>query len=178
MKLSILICTIGGRERLLNRLLKMLERQTSKQVEILIEKDNREMTIGAKRNLLLEQAKGEYVCYIDDDDMVSGDYIPRILKALETNPDCCGIEGDLIRKDATYRFIHSIQYNSWFRKGGIYYRCPNHLNPVKRELALLVGFHNKRSRDEDGVYSLQLRPLLKTEVFIKEPIYFYKKDYR
>jgi len=173
MKLSILICTITGREDLLNRLLKMLERQTSKQVEILVEKDDKEMTIGTKRNRLLEQAKGEYVCYIDDDDMVSGDYIPRILKALETNPDCCGIEGKINRRKNANLFIHSTQYKTWFEKDGIYYRCPNHLNPVRRELALQVKFPNK-NHGEDIDYSYGILPLLKNEVYIKEPIYFYR----
>jgi len=174
MKLSILICTIPKRKQLLKRLLEVLEKQTNEQVEILVEEDSRIITIGAKRNLLLERAQGEYICFVDDDDLVSKDYISKILQALKTNPDCCGMEGLLIRRKNTFKFIHSIKYETWFEKNGIYYRCPNHLNPVKRELALKTKFLDE-SHGEDNKYSLELRPLLKTEVFIKGPIYFYKE---
>jgi len=176
MKLSILICTISKRERLLNRLLNILEKQVNEQVEILVEKDDGIITIGTKRNILLRRARGDYICFVDDDDTISEDYISKILWALRPNPDCCGMEGLLIRKKYSYRFIHSIKYDSWFKKRNVYYRCPNHLNPVKRELALQIKFHERRSRDEDGVYSKALYPLLKTEVFINGPIYFYRKD--
>lgn len=190
MRLSILICTIVGREEKLIRLLGRLEKQTNEQIEILIEKDNKEIKIGTKRNLLLERAKGDYICFIDDDDMVTKDYIPKILQALTTNPDCCGIEGIVIARNGIgvrrgtdqerfrpreliqKKFIHSIKYEAWFERGGIYYRCPNHLNPIKRELALQVGFPDI-SRGEDKEYSLKLRFLLKKEVYINNTIYFY-----
>ncbi len=184
MRFSILICTIVGREKSLGRLLGVLRKQTNKQVEILVEKGDKKITTGAKRNKLLKRAKGDYIAFIDDDDMVVEDYIPKILQALKTNPDCCGIEGMItvrIRKKRRRprqgelkqrKFIHSIQYKTWFEKNSIYYRSPNHLNPVKRELALRVGFPNL-SVSEDHDYSKRLVPLLKKEAYIKDPIYFY-----
>ncbi len=190
MKLSILICSIKGRELSLRRLLDILEEQKTDEVEILVIVDSKKMTIGGKRNMLLKKAKGDYVAFVDDDDIVSEDYIPKILKAIESEPDCCGIEGMITlrlrvrNKDRTSRkkwirgekiqrkFIHSTKYKEWFEKDNIYYRCPNHLSPVKRELALQVGFPNINS-GEDKSYSLELLPLLKTEVYIIGPIYFY-----
>jgi len=178
MKLSILICTIVEREEPLQRLLTILKGQmnnhTNKLVEILIEKDNRKMVVGTKRNLLLKRAQGKYVCFIDDDDLVSDDYISKILRAIKANPDVVGIKGIITRRKRKYVkvFIHSMKYKTWFEKNGIYYRCPNHLNPVKRKLALQVGFPEK-NKGEDMDYSLRLRALLKREEYIKEPIYFY-----
>ncbi len=173
-RLSILICSIIGREKKLSRLLEDLEKQKTDNIEILVETDNKKMSIGAKRNSLLKKAKGDYIVFIDDDDEVSVNYVVKILEALKTNPDCCGIEGFLIRPGCKYKFIHSIQYNTWFSKNDIYYRCPNHLNPVRRELALQVGFPEK-DYGEDQDYSLSLFPLLKTEVYIQSILYYYIK---
>ncbi len=173
-RLSILICSIIGREKELSRLLEDLEKQKTEQVEILVEVDNEKMSIGPKRNSLLKKAEGDYIAFIDDDDEVSVNYVVKILEALKTNPDCCGIEGFLIRPGHKYKFIHSIRYDTWFSKNDIYYRCPNHLNPVRRELALQVGFPEK-DYGEDQDYSLSLFPLLKTEVYIQGVLYYYVK---
>jgi len=77
MRLSILICTIEERAPRFNVLMAELNRQMrdyqiSHRVEVLSECDNRTMTIGAKRNLLLSRANGDYTCFIDDDDSVDG----------------------------------------------------------------------------------------------------------
>lgn len=172
--LSILICSLEERKISLDRLLSVLNSQINESVEILIETDNREKTTGAKRNVLLEKAKGEYIAFIDDDDLVSNEYVSNILNAVKNNPDCCSLCGDLIRKRGTKRFKHSISYSTWFSKDGIYYRCPNHLNPVKRELALKVKFKNI-TKEEDIDYSVRLYPLLKTETEIKDVLYYYLK---
>jgi len=173
-KLSILICSIKGRERSLDILLQTLRKQKTNDVEILVEVDNKRITTGEKRNILLKKAKGDYIAFIDDDDMVSEDYISKILKAIESKPDCCSIEGTVRfkRKGTQKRFLHSMQFKSWFTANDIYYRCPNHISPVKRELALKTGFPNI-SVEEDKAFSLKLLPLLKTEEVIKGPIYFY-----
>ena len=67
-ELTIMIASLKAREDLLNRLLARLGSNPS--VEILVEIDNGEMSIGNKRQLLLDKSQGKYVCYVDDDDMV------------------------------------------------------------------------------------------------------------
>ncbi len=173
-RLSILICSIEERKNFLDKLLSVLMDQLVDELEILVETDNREMTTGAKRNILLERATGDYIAFVDDDDMVSDDYVSKILKAIESNPDCCGMEGLTFRENTEkgQKFIHSIKYDEWFRIGNIFLRCPNHLNPVKRELALQVKFPDQCYR-EDYDYSKRLRPLLKTETIVEGPIYYY-----
>jgi len=173
-RFSILICSLEDRKKSLNRLLGTLQPQKTDEVEILIEVDNGKITTGAKRNLLLKKATGDYVAFVDDDDLVSEDYISKILEAIKTNPDCCGMEGKITfqKRKVTKKFIHSMKYKAWFEENKIYYRCPNHISPVKRELALQVMFPDI-AREEDKSYSLRLIDLLKTEVYIKGPIYFY-----
>jgi len=177
-KLSILICTLPERKDSLKNLLDSLNPQQSNDVEILTYSDNRTMTVGEKRNKLLSIARGTYICFIDDDDIVSDNYVSEILKAIETNPDCCSLRGMLTgRKSLNGAFEHSIKYDQWETKmidnNKLYCRCPNHLNVVKKELALKVGFKDI-SNQEDIDYSTRLKPLLHTEVEIKQPLYCYQ----
>lgn len=205
MILSILICHLKSRPSLLERLMARLFPQIKEpealwvppefntynesgktvetrrcvsfgNVEILVESDERETTTGEKRNHLLLRASGDYICFVDDDDLVPVDYCKKILAAINSTnprPDVIGFEGTLIRKgQPNRRFIHSMKHSTWFEKDNVYYRCPNHLNPVKRELALQVMFPDK-TIGEDHDYSKKLYPLLKTEVYVVGSMYEY-----
>ena len=172
-RLSILTVTMDGRQAVFQNLARVLRAQSNSDVEMLANSDNGIKSIGQKRNELLQAAKGDYVVFVDDDDMVSPFYTYGILEALKSNPDCCGIEGIItLRNIGPKKFIHSVQYQDWYEKDDIYYRCPNHLNPIKREIALDTMFINK-SWQEDKDFSEALKGKLKTEVYIKGPIYFY-----
>ena len=56
-KLSILICSLQERQEKLNRLMEVLKPQINDEVEVIIKSDSREMSIGTKRNSLLNEAK-------------------------------------------------------------------------------------------------------------------------
>lgn len=179
MKFSILICSLYNRSdllyRLLSRLKKQLDECSNKNVEVLINIDGGEKSIGSKRNELLKHSKGEYIAFIDDDDLVDKEYIKKIMGVLDNNDDidCVGFCGNMIinNKDKK-KFIHSIKYKKWFTKKGIHYRCPNHLNPVKRIHALKVRFP-EIDMGEDKTYSERLIKHLKTEEFIDHILYTY-----
>ncbi len=177
MILSILICHLKSRSVLLERLLKCLRPQVAgKPVEILIEADNGEVSTGTKRNALLKKATAEYCTGFDDDDLPSSDFVEKILKALESKPDCLSLNGIMFRDGhVPRRFSHSLKHGIVWREetqGGTYLRPPNHINVVRRELALKAGFPDKKI-GEDHEFATRLFPLLKTEVEINEPIYFY-----
>ena len=180
--LSILICSLSSRQESLKLLRAALSKQLSNvhgstRVEVLVEIDDGAMNVGLKRNILLQRAVGEYVAYIDDDDMVSDDYISSILKAIESGPDCVGIQGIISVGQNKNLFTHSIQYGAWYTgSDGVYYRTPNHLNPVRRVLALQIGFPSKSNYGEDLIYSRKLLPFLETEVCVEHPIYFYNSS--
>jgi glycosyltransferase involved in cell wall biosynthesis len=178
--LSVLTCTLQSRIKKFSELNNHLKAQAKKysQIELLASIDNGEKTIGEKRNELLNAASGEYVVFVDDDDMVSDDYVYQILKAIQhKKTDCYGIIGFILNKDKSKKkFIHSLKYKEWFEDENAYYRCPNHLNPIRREHALAVGFKNI-SQGEDHDFSKRIQPLLKTEIFIPKPLYFYRPSY-
>jgi len=188
--LSILICGLEERVEQHNALCQAIREMASDQpVEVLSHIDNREMPTGEKRNKLMERAQGEYIAFVDDDDSVSSDYIDSICAALATRPDAVGIEGVIIYIPPTISvdgstiaqapFIHSIECGGWYAGGdGVFYRTPNHLNPVRRDIALSVRFNPFLYVGEDSDYSKRLAPRLKTEVMIDTgPIYFYKYDW-
>lgn len=177
MRLSIMIPTMPSRAEFLRRLLEHLWKQAlrhPRQVEILT--DAGHGTTGEKRQRLLERAIGQYVASIDDDDWVSEDYIDRIFAALDKCPDadCAELHVLMLSGGQEHRGHCSIKYTTWKQEGGVFQRCPNHLSPVKRELALKVGFP-KKTIGEDADYSMLLRHHLKVEAPMPstKPLYFY-----
>ncbi len=248
MTLSILICHLYERDKQLARLLDRLLPQIgitepvrltfgaessamhqfrNKECEIIILSDNRQQTIGAKRNKLLAMASGDFVAFADDDDLLDVHYCRKIICAIKTPPvaepvvqkynlnivsaingpydvtpastifghidaplktslnlrlqvDVIGIEGVLRYKDKDGNdhaepFFHSIKYDKWYSKDSKHYRTCNHLNPVRRELALKVGFPDIMS-GEDHNYSTRLAPLLQVEHYLEGgPVYEYLK---
>ncbi|MCJ7992656.1 glycosyltransferase [Priestia sp. OVS21] len=90
-KLSVLIPSTPERLTHLARMISELERQSAQlPVEILAMIDNKKRTIGAKRNILIEQAQGKYVSFVDDDDRIEPDYIQTLVETINQNPnaDC------------------------------------------------------------------------------------------
>lgn len=181
---SILICTIEGREKSFNRLYTTLHDQITTlhlndQIEILYCKDKRgEHTIGHKRNILIDQSVGKYISFIDDDDEVRHNYIEIIYEKLLKNPDCVSLMGIItVNGENPKKFIHSIQYDHYFEENNVYYRPPNHLNPIRRSIACQFVFPDKNfSEDTSWAMAIANSRLLLAEEIIYTPYYFYFYD--
>lgn len=185
MKLSVLICTLPERSKMLDSLCKNLYLQKSlydDDIEILACKTNK--TIGEKRNELLQDAYGEYVCFIDDDDEVSANYIDLLMEGINKGVDCCSLKGVYSVDGLTDGvFEHSLKYKQWWTNGIYdppcdvkYERYPNHLNCIRADIAKQFKFPEKNfGEDYDWSKQLHKSGLLKTEHYIEQPIYFYKK---
>lgn len=178
MKLSILIPTLPKRAHMLAELMASLQKQIAHEgAEVEILTDSRTgISIGEKRNKLLQAASGDYLCFVDDDDMVSDYYIYCIMSALQSNPYCCSLNG-VITTDGRNpkRFINSIKYNSYFESDGVYYRPPNHLNVIRASIAKQFEF-NDSSFGEDTDWAMRIcrAGVLKTEAEIEDTLYFYR----
>jgi len=85
MTLSILIPTVPSRKKIVQKLLAKLEKQIEgyDDIQILCLYDNKSVSTGAKRNKLLSIADSAYVCFIDDDDDISDDYISKVYPHLK-----------------------------------------------------------------------------------------------
>lgn len=181
---SILICTLEERKKSFDALYAKVQRQIdvnhlSDQVEILFFRDNREHSVGFKRNFLLQQSKAEYVCFLDDDDDVHGRYVPMIYEKLQQKPDCVSLIGVMTTHGKNPEvFKHSIAYNNKYcTENGVHYRPPNHLNPVKRDIAAQFSFPETNfGEDYSWAHLLAQSCLLKNEAVIEEPYYFYLYD--
>lgn len=175
MILSLLICHLPARKILLEKLLFELRSQISAgqyKVEILVDQDNG--STGSKRQRLLEKSQGDYVAFIDDDDMVSGDYISSIVPHLGAY-DAIGFQGEISTNGRNVKLFTISKEHGYEEKGGIYYRFNNHLTPVRRDIALKIGFKDI-SFGEDHDYALRLHEsgLIKTEKYIYKTLYFYR----
>ena len=224
---DILMVTIPHRHERLCSLLASLDTQLPwPGVRVRLARDNLRAAIGDKRQLLLRASRASYVCFIDDDDRVAPDYVPRIAAALAGQPDYVGFPVVLRSlPEAAVRMLteisgprhhdlnvfwpppgqvlsasaeeaadlvargwavpaatddmpavvveHSLRHNGW-QDGK---RDISHLNPVRRELALLGSFAGASFAEDHG-WAAQLRASgrLRTEAWIPEPMYYY--DYR
>ena len=181
MKLSILIPTVVGRETEFERLTKYLRKQyTGDDVEILSLKDNKEISIGEKRNRLYNMAKGKFSVMIDDDDMVSEDYIPTILSVLNDTIDCVGYFENCLINGKQQRSVISLNCKGWMTNdppinGTHYNRTPFFKVPIKTSICKMVGVRDMRF-GEDHDFAMRIHKYLNKEHFIYREMYFYRAD--
>lgn len=177
--LSVLICTLPERSKMLTKLLSELNRQISDgnySAEILTQDDPRGVTIGAKRNKLINRAIGEYTAFIDDDDFVSINYMQLIFDAFKSNPDCVGIVGRMFLNNNDLLFFHhSSKYVTYTTdKNNVLKKPAGHLNPIKRSITSKFKFiETNKSEDTDFAMRISESGIIKSEVFLEHPIYIY-----
>lgn len=149
-------------------------------IEALIYLDNKEMTIGEKRELLYKGAKGEYCWQIDSDDDISEDAIGLILEAIKQEPDCITFEEYVNIDGREYKSNHSLSYPGWVGNGEYllsdgfhFWRTPFFKSVIKTEIARSVPVPRIRW-GEDNMWADELQKHLKTEVHISKQLYLYK----
>lgn len=184
-KLSILICSLSSRAPMLLRLMDALARQPGiERCEVLVAMDEGQSITGAKRNRLMEQAQGEYIVHIDDDDMVAERYVAAVLLAVDTHPnvDAVPLRGcrTIVNGGPPVVFDYKIGVDEGHTWNEVLWRSPGHLCPIRADIAksrkfpLLVD-------GEDLRWARDIAPLLKTEERAGEPdeiLYHYLYDPR
>lgn len=174
MKLSILIPTLGYRQTKFLGLVGHLLTQATDDVEIVALHNHGERPVGQYRQELLMAARGDYACFIDDDDAVSHDYVPEILAALESGPDVVGFEVCYTRDDGPpVRSLNSINYtphDDW--PNMTLYRDLTHVQPVRTELARMGNF--SQGWPEDFTWRCAVLPHLHVEVCLDKVLYYYR----
>jgi hypothetical protein len=158
---SILIPTIPGREVSIHRLLESIREKVSRicptlRIEFCIEFDNRESSVGVKRESLLRQATGKYTSFIDDDDDITDAYVEDLWACFKEGFHTMRLRGQI----KEYTFTHSTSVHTtdcMVTKDDppVFQRPPNHLNPMLAEIAKLVHFKDA-TRGEDLDWTLQL----------------------
>lgn len=150
MVLSILIPSIPERRRQLTKLLRELYKQVADlnnnhpslgSVEILVDDSKRfldgGLSIGGKRELLKQRSCGKYLCFLDDDDRPSPNYIETLVRLC--NEDQSIVTFRTLIKNDTYWAIIDMDLNTAVNEEvsphGTKNRTPWHICPVKSEIA-------------------------------------------
>lgn len=186
--LSILIPTVFEREYLCNLLLQKLGSKIINlsgvdkfAVNVIREVDNKEMTIGEKREGLYQKSTGLFSWQIDDDDDIADNAIQLILEAIKSNPDvdCITFEENCMMNGKYYKSNHSLEYPDWYGDGSHlladgfhYHRTPFYKDVIKTEIAKSVPFQHIRY-GEDHLWSIDLKPKLTSEIHLDTEVYYY-----
>jgi glycosyltransferase involved in cell wall biosynthesis len=176
--LSILICSLHTRrEKFYKNLITELEKQlkeykNSHYIQIVSIIDNKKMSVGHKRNQLLQSATGDYVCYIDDDDRISADYIDKIHTAIQSNDDCICFDVEVSIDFQTPMIAHFANYKENKNLKTHYERMPNHLMAVKTEIAKKAGFPEINFKEDDE-YGYRISKMIKSINKIDKVLYYY-----
>lgn len=155
---SILIPTMTGRDATLQRLLESIREKTTRiapdlRIEISIYYDNKETSVGMKRQSLLQGAKGKYMSFIDDDDDITDAYIEDLVATIRGNHPVMRLRGQI----AQFTFTHSLEnkLTDVMARGEVFLRPPNHLNPMMTDVAKLISFGDA-VRGEDLDWTMRL----------------------
>lgn len=188
---DVLIISMVHRTKTLRELLDTLAPQLREGVRVLIYRHNLQRPSGEGRQLLLEASQADYVAFVDDDDMVSSNYVERIHTAIQSCPDIVNFRmhwqynsiphPDI---DMSLKYGEHLNPPSWLDERGRMLEigsCYDFMtwSAIRRPLALLAGYEGDAYRlpnldtADDKRYCNRLRALdvVKTEVYIPEPLY-------
>ena len=156
--MSFLIPTIAGREASLVHLTAMIHEKMARlapHLRYIIETqfDNREMSVGMKRQHLLQNAQGKYSAFVDDDDEITDEYVQDLVETIRGSYPVMRLRG----KIHPYTFTHSLanSLKSPMARGDVFLRPPNHLNPIMTDVAKLIPFKDA-VRGEDLDWTIRL----------------------
>jgi len=103
-------------------------------------------------------------------------YMPTVWGGINQGKDCVELKGIMTTNNQwPTPFNHSIKHSTYFDSGGIYYRPPNHLNPIRRELITPFKFPDlSLGEDTDWALRVAKAGVIKTEAPVSNPYYFYR----
>lgn len=176
---AILVPTISQREPLFLRLLVVLLPQLDAaggRARVIAWRNDGEPRLAEVRDAMINSADAEYVSFVDDDDLVSPDYVSSIVDALDKRPDHVGFRVAYCVDGIEREIVdHSLQHGRWHRNAaGRLVRDFTHLDPIRRDIATRGRFATaKNGRPEDRVWCRQVRPFLFSETYVDDVLYRY-----
>jgi hypothetical protein len=167
---TVMIATIPGREQKLQSLLASVREKVGRiapelRLEICLDFDNRESSIGDKRHRLLQRAAGKYLCFIDDDDDITDAYVEDAWSMIRGNFHTMRLRGQI----GNFQFLHSLSIKltdpmATKETPAIFQRPPNHLNPMLADIAKCIPFKSATyGEDLDWTMNLSRTGFLQTE---------------
>lgn len=170
------VLTVPPREQKLKELMAVLEPQVQAhkgKIQLIVLYNNFDKLLGELRQQIVDKAQGEYISFIDDDDMVPADFCATILPHLNGKNDYIGFNVAFFNNGVRRKPVkHSIGYKDWSEDDTGYYRDITHLNPIKTSLARQATFTG--GAGEDINWANQLRGKVKTQHYIDREMYEYR----
>lgn len=174
MRWEILILTLPDRKQYLARLMDHLWPQVRKYMDVVsrVRYSDPSLTLGMNRELLRMSSQAEYICFVDDDDMVVDDYVDTIYPLL--NRDYVGFNVEYTVDGKTQKpTLHSLKYRGWWEDDKGYYRDISHLNPMRRELAMECSMEGGPGEDSRWADAMRTLGHVKEEHYIDRNMYRY-----
>lgn len=177
---TVMILSIPSRiEKYYLPLQEKLEKQiTDGSVEILTLIDNKCMTIGEKRQALLGAARGKWMGFLDDDDMISDDYVSSLTEAMQKTPadvitfdQHCSVNGE----EFMVNFKVGNPHEPWVPGSGMrtIRRPPYHMCFWRSKITKNIPFRPS-SYGEDLDWVMRMLPYVTSETHIDKVLHHYR----
>lgn len=185
MKLSIIIPAYNA-EPYISQLIARLHNQYNEDMEIIVIDDGSKFPylpeypeikvirqenrgVSAARNTGLEEATGEWIAFIDADDLISDNYVEKVFKTLKEDPDYVYLSWTTFGGGwKAYVQIKDMegQFPTWNQC--VWNRI------YKRSMIGDVRFNEKKAVAEDAEFIRAVKEEGKKKAFIQDVIYFYR----
>ena len=177
---SILTPTLSSRQAKFLDLMSVLlpQAEADGRVEVVALHNDGERSIAEYRQALLEDARGDYMSFCDDDDMVEPDFVPAVTAAMEGWPDYIAFwHAYYVNGNREPRpVVTGIHYGHWHDTADALIRGVTHINPVRTAIARHADFRVPSEGLEDWSYVKQNIPHLRTQGDVGRILYHYRHD--
>jgi hypothetical protein len=149
-------------------------------VELIWLEDNKEISIGKKRDILYKISSALYSVQIDSDDWLADDFVTKVTAACSQGKDCVVYkESVTVNGENKGDSLFSRDFKGWLEKlspqinNCTRVRTPFHKTPILTQICVKTGVRDMRF-GEDQNFSKRVLPFLKTQTYIDEIMYKYR----
>jgi hypothetical protein len=139
---------------LLNQIDQLAQHEMLGKVEIVMDESKSfldgGLSIGKKRQGLVNEATGKYLCFLDDDESIAPNYVETLLRLCNCDLDVCTFRS-IIKLDSAWGMVDMrlvYKTNDQFSPEYIMRRPPWHICPVRSEFAKLYEFEDINNAED------------------------------
>lgn len=108
------------------------------------------LSIGKKREALVQEAKGEYLCFLDDDESISPNYVETLMRLCHKGADICTFKA-IVKMETFWsildmRLVYTL--NDQMSPDYTVRRPPWHVCPMKSKYAKLFQFKDINAAED------------------------------
>lgn len=185
--LSILMATTPDRSEMFTSIYNNVMRQktyvetthpTLGRIEVLVDDSKRfldgGLSIGGKRQALLDRAEGVYVCYLDSDEEIAPNYVETLVRLCQRDADCVTFR-NLTQTESYWLVVNMSMHfpNDQANPMMEVRRNVWHVCPIKTRLAKLYKFEDS-NYGEDETWMQNVRKHITTEAHTDAIIHMYR----